>query len=154
MKFVVHLPLVLARRMALVVIVLVFFSALAFGQNADPKQDLGDLSSIVWKSSPALTDALGEERVKTDITLAAPGLPDVDRSIFLSYRLLLDYIQAEIQGGKAVADAVAESYEKVLSEAPENPGLKLLPAEGLLNQIPTLIEALAETPVMAPVTAH
>lgn len=127
-----------------------FFSATTFSQNIDFKQVFGDLSSVSWKAAPDLNAAIGQERTKMDVMLAAPDLPLTDRSIFLCYQRLLDYVQADVQGGAAVDEAMGSNYEKVLNEAPQDPDLKHLPDYGLSSLIPGLVEALTEFQVPVP----
>ena len=118
----------------------------AFGQNSDPKQDIGNLTGIVWKAAPGVSDVVAQEQSKMDLALTTPGMPLDERALFLSYRRLVTYIQADFQGGMPVDDALVTNYEKVLTEAPSDPDLKHLPPGLLRTFIPGLIEALTEVP--------
>ena len=126
------------------------FSALfctsVFSQNS-PQQDVGDLSAIVWKHAPELNQSLAQERDRMDVALTQPDLTDADRSLYLSYKRLVDYVEADILASKPVNEAIATNYEKVLTEAPNDADLKFLPDGVLMTYLPGLIEALTEVPV-------
>ncbi len=138
----------------LVLLISIFFCSAAFSQNAGIQQELGDLSSISWKSQSDLNAAIAHEQAKMDVMLAAPNLPLTDRSIFLCYQRLAGYVQADVQAGTPVHDAIENNYVKVLKEATLEPDLKHLPDHSLSALIPGLVEALTELQVAAPAAAQ
>lgn len=136
--------------MASTVFFTLLFSALfctsAFSQT-NLQQDVGDLSAIVWKHTLQLNQSLAQERDRMDVALTQPDLTDADRSLYLSYKRLVNYVEVDILASKPVNEAIATNYEKVLAEAPNDPDLKFLPDGVLATYLPGLIEALTEVPV-------
>lgn len=84
--------------------------------------------------------------------LSVPTIQEDERAIFKSYQRLLTYIQSDLQAGKPVNEAITASYEKVVTEAPNDPELKSMPDGYLATFVPGLIEALAE--VQKPATSN
>ncbi len=128
----------------------IFVCTLVSGQKMTPAQDVGDLSAIVWKPATDFNQSLAMERSRMDLALTTPGLPASDRSLYLSYHRLLDYIQSDVQAGTTAAEAITNNYVKVLQEAPSDQDLKDLPDGMLQTYLPGLIEALTEVPVPLP----
>lgn len=123
-----------------------FFCIPAFGQNNGPIEDFSYLTTVVWKPNVDLDASLVQERSRMDVALSQPGLQDGDRSLFMAYQRLLDYIQADM-GSKPVPEAITTNYEKVLTEAPGDPDLKSLPDGILGTYLPGLVELLTKVPV-------
>jgi len=106
--------------------------------------DLSYLSSVLWKTNVELNASLVQERSKMDVVLSLPDLQSADRSLFLAYQRLLDYILEDIQANMPVAEAIKTNYEKVLTEAPKDPDLSKMP-DGILGTfIPGLVETLTQ----------
>lgn len=128
-------------------LLLAFPGIAAFGQNADPLDDIGDLSSVKWKTQSDLSQTIVQEQVRIDAVLADPNLQLPDRSLLMSYHRLLGYVNADVQGGMPVHEAVTTNYEKVLTEAETDPDLKNTPPGSLFTLIPGIVEMLTEVPV-------
>lgn len=131
-----------------------FCCAVAFGQSPSAAQEIGNLAGKEWQSAVNLNNSLSAERAKMDVMLAAPGLPKSDRSLFLAYQQLLDYIKADVQSGSPVDQAIVKNYEKVLEGAPKDPNLMFMPPNSLIALVPGLLEALTVLPVPAVNTAN
>ncbi len=127
---------------------MLFFACIcsvASGQTGAAK-DLGDLSDIDWKANADLGSAISVEQAKADLALTAPNMPLNEKALFLSYKRLLTYIQANLQAGKPAEEAIALSYEQVLGEAPKDPDLAFLPDGLLATFVPGLIESFTVSP--------
>lgn len=120
--------------------------SLAYSQNADVRQEIGDLSAIDWKNVPAFEAAIAQEDARMDGYLAAPGLSSEDRALYLSYQRMLELVISNVQSSKPLDEAVYDSYEQVLEESRINPDLKAAPSGLLITYIPGLIEVLTEVP--------
>lgn len=131
-------------------VLMLFLSAilpsLVYGQNADVRQEIGDLSAIQWKNATAFEAAIAQEDAKMDDYLAAPNLPEGDRALYLSYQRMLELVMSNVQSSKPLDEAVYDSYEQVLEESRINPDLKPAPSGLLITYIPGLIEVLTAVP--------
>lgn len=117
----------------------------ASGQTGAGK-DLGDFSAITWKATADLNAALSDEQARANLALTAPGMPLEEKALFLSYKRMLSYIQADLQAGKPADEAIVSSYEQVLNEAPKDVDLAYLPDGLLATFVPGLVESLAASP--------
>ena len=131
-------------------VLMLFLSAvlpsLVYGQNADVRQEIGDLSAIQWKNVPAFEAAVAQEDSKIDGYLAAPNLPAEDRALYLSYQRMLELVMSNVQLSKPLDEAVYDSYAQVLEESQINPDFKPAPQGLLITFVPGLIEVLTEVP--------
>ena len=125
-----------------------------FGQSANPADELGDLSQKDWKPVPEMNQKIDQERARTNVLLALSDLQPTDRSLYLSYERLLDYVQADIQSNVPVDEAISKNYQKVLNGAYKDPDLMNLPPNSLAGLMPALLEALTVVPEAAPNTAN
>lgn len=129
---------------------LLLLANLAFAQNFDPNVNvLGDLSTQTWKSSVDLNTALSAEIVHADISLSTPDLQAADKALFLAYKRLVEYVQADVQAAR-VDKTILESYQRVLTESLNEPALKELPVDVFLTLLPGLVEVLTATPQVVP----
>ncbi|MBK9335076.1 MAG: hypothetical protein IPM98_00250 [Lewinellaceae bacterium] len=133
-------------RLALALLLFAFSSAVAFGQSNDFREEIGDLSSIVWKTSTGIDVVVAEENARLAVVLSQPGLQQQDRSLFLSYQRLVGYVQSAAQAGTPLDAAIFKSYEKVLAEVPHDVNLKHLPDGALMTLVPGLLELLSQVP--------
>ena len=124
-----------------------FFTAAAYGQNKNFKEEIGDLSSKVWKTSVGIAETVTDENARMATILGQPDLQQQDRSLFLSYQRLLNYIDVSTQAGMPVGEAIVGSYEKVIGEVPYDVDLKHLPEGALMTLVPQLVELLSAVPV-------
>ena len=130
----------------LVLSLVAILPSLAYSQNADVRQEIGDLSAIDWKNVPAFEAAIAQEDARIDGYLAAPGLSSEDRALYLSYQRMLDLVLSNAQANKPLDEAVYDSYEQVLKESLVDPDLKPAPQGLLITFVPGLIEVLTVAP--------
>lgn len=128
----------------------VFCTAAVLGQHASATQEIGNLAGTTWKSATDLSDAFTSERAKMDVMLAAPGLPQADRALFLSYKRLLDYLEADVQAGNPLEESLVKNFDKVVAGASHDADLKHLPENGLTTLLPGLLEALTGVQAVVP----
>ncbi len=122
-------------------------STLAQSSSSTVREDLGGLRDIVWREPLDAASVIDAERSRYGSFLSAfwpSGIPSADQALFKAYIRLLNYVEQALQGGKALDDAIVESYEKVIGEAPADPELKEMPEGILFTYLPGLIEALTE----------
>jgi|GEM_PF-1548286 len=129
-------------RLVFAMLSFVFFTATAFGQSNNFKEEIGDLSLIVWKAPAGIDAVVADENAKLAVSLGQPDLQDHDRALFLAYQRLLTYVQSAVQNSTPVDEAIYLSYEKVLTEAPADKYLASMPNGLLVTFIPGLVEAL------------
>jgi len=137
----------MAIRFVFAMSVVVFFSAGAFGQGNNIKEEIGDLSLIVWKAPAGIDAVVADENAKLSVAFSQPDLQVHDRALLTAYQRMLTYVQAAVQSSKPVDEAIYESYEKVLTEAPADKNLAPMPEGLLITFIPGLVEALTVVPV-------
>ncbi len=89
-----------------------------------------------------------------DLSLAQVNLQPADQAIYLSYKRLLNYVQADAQSGMPLSDAIVQNLEKVLLEYPKDPALAAMPEGYLETMIAGLVEVLTAPQVPIPVSAH
>ncbi len=127
------------------------FSALfciaATCQNSGSLVEFGDLTAVKWKTSAGFDQTLLQENAKMDLALSPIGLQPADRALYLAYKRLISYIQADVQAGENLGNVFLKRYEQVLGEAPSDPDLKALLTGTLEGLLPGLVEALTESPV-------
>jgi hypothetical protein len=121
------------------------FSGLSSAQGLSPREEIGDLSHILWKEPVGLDAVLAAEHERIDLALTHPAMGDEERALFLAYRRLLNYFQAAMANAP-VQEALVASYEKVLAEAADDKDISAMPAGLLITFIPGLVESLAEAP--------
>lgn len=127
-----------------------FFSAVCVGQNASAAQELGDLSGMAWKTIPDLNATFASEQSRMDDLLSIPDLPQADRSLYLTYKRLLTYLEADVQAGTPVDQSLVKNFDKVVAAAPNDADLKHLPENGLITLLPGLLEALTGVQALIP----
>lgn len=112
--------------------------------------EIGDLSGITWKDTDLVNEALTGETTRIDLSLAAPNLQNVDKTLFTAYKLLVNYVQLGIQSGESTDKAITRSYEKVLSGSSKEFELQDLRIDVFATYIPGLVEVLTAplVPVM------
>lgn len=127
------------------------FSALfciaATCQNSGSLVELGNLPAVKWKSLADLDQTILQENTKMDLALSPVGLQPADRALYLAYKRLISYIQADVQAGEKIGEVFLKRYEQILGEAPSDPNLKALLTGTLEGLLPGLVEALTEAPV-------
>ncbi len=89
-----------------------------------------------------------------EAALATPGLQSADRSLFLAYERLLQYIKLDIQGGRPVGEAILADLKRIIAEAPKDTDLANMPDGIIGTYIPGLVEILQEQPKPTPVQVH
>jgi hypothetical protein len=136
----------IVSRLAFVLLLFTFSNAVTFGQSNNFREEIGDLSSIVWKTPTDIDVVVAEENARLAGLLSQPGLQLQDRSLFLSYQRLVGYVQTAAQAGTSPDVAILKSYEKVLSEVPHDVDLKHLPEGSLMTLVPGLVELLSQVP--------
>lgn len=114
----------------------------AQGVQTDP--NIGDLTSVKWKTTVDATAQLDLEKTKTAQTLASSSLHHTDVALYKSYDKLLDYLKVSVQANQPLDDAIAKNVQKVLTEAPNDPVMKNMQPEGLYLLTHFLIEQLEE----------
>ena len=122
-------------------------STLAQSSSSTVREDLGGLRDIAWREPSDAVSVIDAERDRYRNFLSASwpgGIPGADQALFKAYIKLLDYVEQALQGGKTLDDAIVESYEKVMTEAPTDPELKEMPEGILFTYLPGLVEALTE----------
>jgi len=135
-------------RLVFAMLTFVFFTATAFGQNNNFREEIGDLSSIRWKTPVGIDAVVADENAKIAVSLSQSDLQDHDRALFLAYQRMLTYLQAAVQNNLPVDESIYQSYEKVILEAPADPALAPMPTGMLVTFVPGLVESLAEVPVL------
>lgn len=113
-------------------------------QSSSAREELGYLSQISWQAPADAISKMNAERARYGAVLAWPDLPSADKALYKAYLRLLDYTEALLQSGKTLDEAIVESYEKVIAEAPADPELKEMPEGTLFTFIPGLAEMLTE----------
>jgi len=108
--------------------------------------DLGDLSAVNWKATADLNLSIAVEQAKANLALSAPSMQLDEKALYLSYTRMLNYIQTNLQAGKTADEAIALSYEQVLSEAPKDADLTYLPDGLLATFVPSLVETFTVSP--------
>ena len=121
-----------------------------FSQNATTEQQLGDLSSVKWKTTSDIGSAIEQEQAKMLLAMSAPDQAEDEKAMYHSYDRLLGYVLVELQADKPVDEAIKSSYEKVLLEAETDIELKQMPLGILATFIPGLIEVLTEVQQATP----
>lgn len=85
-----------------------------------------------------------------DDLLSIPDLPQADRSLYLTYKRLLTYLEADVQAGTPVDQSLVKNFDKVVAAAPNDADLKHLPENGLITLLPGLLEALTGVQALIP----
>lgn len=116
-------------------------------QTSSVREALSYLSEVAWREPTDALSVMNAERARYQLALAWPEIPSVDKAIYKAYLRLLDYIELALQNGKTMEEAILESYQKVVAEAPADPDLKEMPEGILFTFIPGLVEALTEVPI-------
>lgn len=116
----------------------------AQAQSGSVREELGYLSNVAWREPADALLVMNAERDRYQTALAWPDIPSVDKAVYTAYLRLMDYVEIALQGGKTLDEAILESYEKVVAEAPADPDLKEMPDGILFTFIPGLVEALTE----------
>ncbi len=133
--------------MALTLLLWLLFGWDAQAQSSSVREELGYLSQISWQAPADAVSKMDAERARYDAVLAWPDLPSADKALYKAYLRLLDYTEVLLQNGKTFGEAIVESYEKVIAEAPADPELKEMPEGILFTFIPGLAEMLTEVHV-------
>lgn len=136
-------------RLAFAALFISFFQAVSFSQSNSIKEEIGDLSSKVWRDPVGIDVAIADENARLTTILGQPDLQPQDRSLFLCYQRLLNFVQTATQAGKPVDEAIVGGFEQVLAEAPHDVDLKHLPDGALSMFIPGVVELLTAVPVPA-----
>lgn len=84
--------------------------------------------------------------------LSPSSLAADEKALYKASNRLLVYLQVDIQAGKALDDAILESYVKVLNDSTTDPELKNMPSGQLATFVPGLVEVLAAP--IKPTTAN
>lgn len=126
---------------------LFLFGTAALAQNSNSLDEIGDLSTVKWKSQSDFDQSIVQEQGRVDALLAAPNLQAPDQALYLSYHRLLGYVNKDVQSGMPVLEAVTTNFDKVLTEAETDPDIKNMPPGSLFTLIPGLVEMLTEVPV-------
>lgn len=131
---------------------MVFFSTVAFGQTVGLQTEVGDLSGKQWKSGGALTTTIAAEKTAALAVIAAPDTHPDDKAIQTYYIGVLNRLEAQLQTGATLSDALAKAYEETAPAAVNDPATKLIVPEMVLPLMHTLVERLQEVPQFVPST--
>lgn len=134
-------------RLVIAALLFMLFQAAGFSQSKNFKEEIGDLSLVMWKAPAGIDAAVADENARLAVSLGQPDLQDHDRALFLAYQRMLTYLQSAVQSSTPVDEAIYQSYEKVMLEAPADKSLAPMPEGVLVTFIPGLVELLTVVPV-------
>lgn len=132
----------LSVKWCLSLMTVALFSIPVFSQTVTPEQEVGDLSKIKWVDNSSIAPVLNQEKTRMDVALSPATVAPDEAALYKAYKRMLDYLNTNLQAGKAVDASILEAYEKVLAEAGSDPELKYMPQGVLATYIPGLVEIL------------
>lgn len=131
---------------------MVFLTTAAFSQTIDLQTELDDLSGKSWKSGPALTTTITQEKTTSESLIVSLTTHPDDVLIQTFYQKVLDRLGAKVQSGMAVSDALHKAFDETAAEAVNHPTLRALDPSTAYSLMHILVERLQEVPVFVPAT--
>ena len=107
----------------------------------------------VWRTTPDLNNAIISERGRNALLLNIPNQQEVDKATYAAYDRLLDLILQDLPSGSAVEEIAVHDFQKVITDAPNDPALKAFDQGLLRHYFNQLIEIMSQPLVPVPVAA-